>query len=88
VTTPRRADVSPTVISCAPNAPTATRGLASLTMAKKEGDISSVFVSLSGAAPTPLAGRFADIKRQLIRSSEDSLLASWKKTAKSTCQGE
>ncbi|MCJ1420300.1 hypothetical protein MMC32_006657 [Xylographa parallela] len=46
---------------------------------KKEGDISSVFVSLSGAAPTPLADRFAAIKRQLITGHEDAIRASWQR---------
>ncbi|TGO80029.1 hypothetical protein BELL_0016g00030 [Botrytis elliptica] len=44
---------------------------------KKEGDISSVFVSLSGAKPTPLPERFADIKRNLIRGHEEAVQASF-----------
>ena len=46
---------------------------------KKEGDISSVFVSLSGATPAPLAERFADIKRQLISGHEIEVRASWQR---------
>ncbi|MCJ1394932.1 hypothetical protein MMC18_007813 [Xylographa bjoerkii] len=46
---------------------------------KKEGDISSVFVSLSGAAPTQLPDRFADIKQQLISGHEDAVRASWQR---------
>lgn len=44
---------------------------------KKEGDISDVFVSLSGAKPTPLPDRFADIKRNLIRGHEEAVQASF-----------
>ena len=47
--------------------------------AKKEGDISSVFVSLSGAGPARLPSRFADIKRQLIQGNEGRLLESWQR---------
>ncbi|MCJ1404806.1 hypothetical protein MMC11_008032 [Xylographa trunciseda] len=46
---------------------------------KKEGDISSVFVSLSGAAPAQLPDRFANIKRQLISGHEDAVRASWQR---------
>jgi len=46
---------------------------------RKEGDISSVFVSLSGVTPDPLPQRFADIKRQLIQGSESAVTASWKR---------
>lgn len=45
--------------------------------AKKEGDISSVFVSLSGASATPLPERFANIKRNLISGNENHVRASW-----------
>lgn len=50
--------------------------------AKKEGDISSVFVSLSGAAPSQLPERFAGIKRQLIREKEDRIADSWRRLLK------
>jgi len=49
---------------------------------RKEGDISSVFVSLSGAAPEPLPERFTDIKRQLIQGHESALTASWQRLIK------
>lgn len=49
---------------------------------RKEGDISSVFVSLSGVAPEPLPERFAEIKRQLIRGHEDLIGDSWKRLLK------
>jgi hypothetical protein len=48
-------------------------------VSRKEGDISSVFVSLSGVKPEPLPERFANIKRQLIRGNEDRLNASWQR---------
>jgi hypothetical protein len=46
---------------------------------RKEGDISSVFVSLSGVKPEPLPERFANIKRQLIQGNEERLSASWQR---------
>ncbi|KAG8862904.1 hypothetical protein FRB96_000322 [Tulasnella sp. 330] len=42
--------------------------------AKKEGDISSVFTSLSGAAHVELPPRFAELKRTIVGSSEDAQL--------------
>jgi hypothetical protein len=58
--------------------PRCVRSLATQTKAaKKEGDISSVFVSLSGAGPAKLPSRFADMKRQLIQGNEDRVAASW-----------
>lgn len=60
--------------------PRCVRNLATQTKAaKKEGDISSVFVSLSGAGPARLPSRFADIKRQLIEGNEDRVLSSWQR---------
>lgn len=50
---------------------------AAATVAKKEGDISSVFVSLSGAKQEPLPPRFAARKYQLIAGREEALTASW-----------
>lgn len=47
------------------------------TQGKKEGDISSVFVSLSGQAAAPLPTRFADLKARLIRGNERKLQDSW-----------
>ena len=44
---------------------------------RKEGDISSVFASLSGNEATPLPQRFADIKRNLIANNESAITASW-----------
>lgn len=59
-----------------------SRGLATLVKSKKEGDISSVFVSLSGAAATKLPERFTDIKRDLIRGNEEKLTTGWKRLLK------
>jgi Protein of unknown function (DUF1479) len=44
---------------------------------KKEGDISSAFVSLSGTSTNRLPVRFAKIKRQLIAGNEDAIRSSW-----------
>lgn len=44
---------------------------------KKEGDISSVFVSLSGAAREPLPDRFRALKRELVAGHEDAVVRSW-----------
>jgi len=50
--------------------------------ARKEGDISSVFASLSGAEATPLPGRFADIKTAIIRNNESRIQDSWSRLLK------
>ena len=47
--------------------------------AKKEGDISSVFVSLSGGQAEALPDSYTQIKRQLIAGHEDEVAASWRK---------
>lgn len=44
---------------------------------KKEGDISSVFVSLSGTSAQPLPSRFADLKVRLLAGHQEVLLDSW-----------
>src|SRR5271163_2883028 len=59
-----------------------TRTLATAVASKKEGDISSVFASLSGKAPAPLPPRFADVKRKLIQGREEVITASWKRLLK------
>lgn len=46
---------------------------------KKEGDISSVFVSLSGVKPEPLPERFHKLKQSLIAGHEDAVIASWER---------
>ncbi len=53
-----------------------------LTTSKKEGDISSVFASLSGKAPAPLPARFADVKRKLIQGREQKIRKSWDRLLK------
>lgn len=63
--------------------PTAARGLATaaprVKKARKEGDISSVFVSLSGdgASGPHLPERFVAVKNQLLRDNRDAVTASW-----------
>jgi len=54
-----------------------TKRLVTTAAAKNEGDISSVFVSLSGVAPKSLPHRFADIKTQLIAGREEEVRDSW-----------
>lgn len=46
-------------------------------MPRTEGDISSVFISLSGKDKTSLPSRFADQKRRLIAGREDQVKRSW-----------
>lgn len=58
------------------------RHLAASTNTKKEGDISSVFASLSGNIPPPLSSRFADVKRKLIAGHEGAVALSWKRLLK------
>lgn len=59
--------------------PTRTRALTAVIASKKEGDISSVFASLSGRTPASLPHRFADVKRKLIQGREAAVTASWKR---------
>jgi hypothetical protein len=44
---------------------------------KKEGDISSVFASLSASEAVPLPSRFAELKSSLIQGYESALISSW-----------
>ncbi|KAG0652040.1 hypothetical protein D0Z07_0900 [Hyphodiscus hymeniophilus] len=44
---------------------------------RKEGDISSVFASLSGSEATPLPSRFADVKQQLIAPHASAVSSSF-----------
>ncbi|KAL4971299.1 DUF1479-domain-containing protein [Aspergillus desertorum] len=64
------------------NSPRAAAGHRLLTTATaqtnpKEGNISSVFVSLSGAAKEALPERFADQKKRLIHGNEEAVKKSW-----------
>ncbi|KAF4981857.1 hypothetical protein FZEAL_2436 [Fusarium zealandicum] len=45
--------------------------------AKKEGDISDAFTSLSGAKREPLPDRFRELKCELVRGREKEISASW-----------
>ena len=44
---------------------------------KNEGDISSVFTSLSGSTPKQLPARFVDLKRKLLQGRENVIVATW-----------
>lgn len=54
-----------------------TTSASSTSTGKKEGDISSVFVSLSGTATQPLPQRFAELKTRLISGHVEAVHASW-----------
>lgn len=60
-----------------PKITSATRRYITSKAAKKEGDISSVFVSLSGGGAEALPERFTEIKKNLIRGHEEAVAASW-----------
>ncbi|KAI0529967.1 hypothetical protein GGR58DRAFT_518839 [Xylaria digitata] len=47
--------------------------------AKREGNISDSFVSLSGGNRPPLPERFLDLKRSLVAGHEDRVVASWQR---------
>lgn len=74
--------VTTRLIAKTPNSVRSMTTQAQPKLQRKEGDISSVFVSLSGVKPEPLPERFANIKRQLIRGHEERLSASWQKLLK------
>lgn len=59
-----------------------TRTVTAAVASKKEGDISSVFASLSGKAPAPLPARFAIVKRKLIQGCEREISESWERLLK------
>jgi Asp-tRNA(Asn)/Glu-tRNA(Gln) amidotransferase A subunit family amidase len=48
-------------------------------MAKREGDISDSFASLSGKKADPLPDRFRQLKLQLVRGHEDAIIEGWKR---------
>ncbi|KAI2622038.1 DUF1479 domain protein [Xylaria nigripes] len=47
--------------------------------AKREGNISDSFVSLSGGNPPPLPDRFLHLKKSLVAGHEDRVIASWRR---------
>ncbi|KAI1843447.1 hypothetical protein JX266_010444 [Neoarthrinium moseri] len=49
------------------------------TQAKREGDISDSFASLSGTAKEPLPQRFLELKQKLTRGHEQAVTDSWKR---------
>lgn len=54
------------------------RGMQSASIdSRKEGDISSVFSSLSGAHQEQLPKRFAELKQRLISGNEDAVQHAW-----------
>lgn len=55
------------------------RKISTTPQAKPEGDISSVFVSLSGTEATPLPQRFANLKRELTLGREEKLQKGWER---------
>ena len=58
------------------------RKMASHAKVKREGDISSVFNSLSGMKTQPLNESFGILKKQLIAGHEKEVEASWKRLLK------
>ncbi|KAF5561992.1 DUF1479 domain-containing protein [Fusarium napiforme] len=59
--------------------PVLRRCMTSLASAKKEGDISDAFTSLSGAQREPLPDRYRQLKLKLLQGREDKIVQSWKK---------
>ncbi|EWG53204.1 hypothetical protein FVEG_11682 [Fusarium verticillioides 7600] len=59
--------------------PVLGRCMTSLASAKKEGDISDAFTSLSGAQREPLPDRYRQLKLALLQGREDKIVQSWKK---------
>ncbi|KAG5790634.1 hypothetical protein H9Q69_010307 [Fusarium xylarioides] len=62
-----------------PPPPVLRRCMTSLASAKKEGDISDAFTSLSGAQREPLPDRYRQLKLTLLQGREDNIVQSWKK---------
>ncbi|KAI0429166.1 hypothetical protein F5Y09DRAFT_332070 [Xylaria sp. FL1042] len=54
-------------------------GIPSKPQAKREGNISDSFVSLSGGKRPPLPERFLDLKKSLVAGHEDRVVASWQR---------
>lgn len=62
----------------------AKKGAASIAAdARKEGDISSVFRSLSGGGDEQLDPRYRDLKQRLLSMNKDRLVASWSRLLES-----
>ena len=58
-------------------ATTSTATEEKLSTSKAEGDISSVFSSLTGAKLPPLPPRFAEVKKRLISGNEEAVQTAW-----------
>ncbi|KAF3931501.1 hypothetical protein ABW19_dt0205266 [Dactylella cylindrospora] len=56
-------------------------------VAKQEGDISSVFASLSGESEKELPPRYTELKRKLIADNADKVQMSWDRLIKSLKEG-
>ncbi|KAK6354107.1 hypothetical protein TWF730_008525 [Orbilia blumenaviensis] len=68
--------------------PVFTRSIGAMPhVAKAEGDISSVFASLSGETEQQLPLRYRDLKKQLIAENADKVQASWNRLIKSLGDG-
>ncbi|KAF5533931.1 DUF1479 domain-containing protein, partial [Fusarium mexicanum] len=61
-----------------PSPPVLRRCMTSLA-AKKEGDISDAFTSLSGAQREPLPDRYRQLKLNLLQGRQDKIVQSWNK---------
>ncbi|KAF6838528.1 duf1479 domain protein [Colletotrichum musicola] len=72
-----QARLSARAVSRLPQRRTHMMGAAAHTAPKKEGDISSVFVSLSGETRETLPDRFRTLKQQLVAGHEDAVVKSW-----------
>ncbi|KAF4436996.1 hypothetical protein F53441_13136 [Fusarium austroafricanum] len=59
--------------------PMSAAAAAAVAPAKKEGDISDSFTSLSGAKREPLPDRFRQLKIDLVKGNEERLTQSWNK---------
>ncbi|KAK4161757.1 hypothetical protein QBC43DRAFT_216932 [Cladorrhinum sp. PSN259] len=53
--------------------------MSSVSVNKREGNISDAFASLSGANPEPLPDRFRQLKLSLAKNHESSIISSWKR---------
>lgn len=52
--------------------------MSTMSLSKKEGDISDAFVSLSNTSQEPLPDRYRQLKLSLIEGHEDAVVSSWK----------
>lgn len=74
---PKRTPLLPRQTSLHRYATSQTATVEKLASSKAEGDISSVFYSLSGAERPPLPQRFAHLKKHLIAGHEEQVKTAW-----------